>query len=129
MRPDAFMLGDGQGQPWWQTCTKCHYPPPIGEWPHANASCLEAGRPMLLLALIGLAQGAPPRGSRDRRRMEEIGAARRIAEELPLDQRGRYFVTKASTGMPESPRRKSLTEVLAGSPCREGLQWRCYPQP
>jgi polygalacturonase len=36
---------DGQGQPWWERCTKCHYPPPVGEWPHANASCLEAGRP------------------------------------------------------------------------------------
>ena len=39
---------DGQGQPWWERCTKCHYRPPIGEWPHANSSCLEAGRPMLL---------------------------------------------------------------------------------
>jgi polygalacturonase len=39
---------DGQGQPWWERCTKCHYKPPVGEWPHANASCLEAGRPMLL---------------------------------------------------------------------------------
>jgi polygalacturonase len=39
---------DGQGQPWWERCTKCHYKPPVGEWPHANSSCLEAGRPMLL---------------------------------------------------------------------------------
>eukprot|EP01044_Picomonas_judraskeda_P023873 COSAG03_NODE_6399_length_1065_cov_848.946170_1_plen_132_part_10 len=28
--------------------TRCHYPPPVGQWPHANESCLEAGRPMLL---------------------------------------------------------------------------------
>ena len=39
---------DGQGQPWWERCTRCHYRPPVGEWPRANASCLEAGRPMLL---------------------------------------------------------------------------------
>ena len=39
---------DGQGQPWYEKCTRCHYPPPIGQWPHANASCLKAGRPMLL---------------------------------------------------------------------------------
>ena len=39
---------DGQGQPWWERCTRCHYKPPIGDWPNANASCLEAGRPMLL---------------------------------------------------------------------------------
>lgn len=39
---------DGQGQPWWDRCTRCHYKPPIGKWPHANGSCLDAGRPMLL---------------------------------------------------------------------------------
>jgi hypothetical protein len=39
---------DGQGQPWWETCTKCHYKPPVGDWPNANASCLEAGRPTLM---------------------------------------------------------------------------------
>eukprot|EP00935_MAST-01C_sp_MAST-1C-sp1_P000080 g80.t1 len=39
---------DGHGEPWWARCTKCHYKPPIGEWPNANSSCLEAGRPMLL---------------------------------------------------------------------------------
>ena len=39
---------DGQGEPWWERCTKCHYKPPVGEWPNANSSCLQAGRPMLL---------------------------------------------------------------------------------
>jgi hypothetical protein len=57
---------DGQGQPWWDRCTRCHYPPPIGGWPHANGSCLEAGRPMLLqftwvdgLSVHGESVGAP----------------------------------------------------------------------
>ena len=57
---------DGQGQPWWDRCTRCHYPPPIGQWPHANASCLQAGRPMLLqftwvdgLSVHGESVGAP----------------------------------------------------------------------
>jgi len=39
---------DGQGQPWYERCMTCHYPPPVGQWPNSNASCLQAGRPMLL---------------------------------------------------------------------------------
>lgn len=57
---------DGQGQPWWETCTKCHYKPPVGDWPNANSSCLEAGRPMLLqftfvngLSVLGESVDAP----------------------------------------------------------------------
>eukprot|EP01050_Picozoa_sp_SAG11_P005014 SAG11_NODE_337_length_10541_cov_14.862574_3_plen_216_part_00 len=57
---------DGQGQTWWERCTRCHYEPPIGDWPHANASCLEAGRPMLLqftfvdeLSVSGESVGSP----------------------------------------------------------------------
>ena len=24
---------DGNGEPWWERCTRCHYKPPVGDWP------------------------------------------------------------------------------------------------